>query len=527
MAGKAPMSTPLGDQPNISITMKPLDSSSRAPVTWSALFHRGNASKLKTTLRHFQPVLVDGVAEVPAEVIEQGDKEWKDYLVGCFIGKRLPYPLVRDVLQKQWKLQNFEMVADSDVFYFKFQSEEDKMMVFEKDVPKRLWSDAGLGFLGSLLGTPVCLDDATDKKTRLKFAKVCVEVDFQCSFPRSLKVKLGEEISVVKVEYDWIPSKCSKCSSFGHLTNKCNRKVTPLWQARTDDAGPSCVRDSDGVEIQPHILKEVEISNAKEVVEWSTPPTSPTRVPIAQAKAQDKVISANRFSSLQDLDEEEDGSEAEFHETSLVIYKEPLQEEIVVETQYVEAAQFPKVNKCNVYKPEVALVDPLQLLEADIDHANTSDGGQQAQNGDDVNAIDSPVKEYNQVVEVLLPATDSLMVVGDENMDSLEFDSTQLETEEFDEALETESESLERFHREQEMYEALVTENDEDYETDQGSEEEVEVFKDHIMKELPPIIVEKEVAPLRTRQSKRVETKQPVKFASDPIKKPRGRPKGA
>ncbi|KAF5195588.1 hypothetical protein FRX31_014825, partial [Thalictrum thalictroides] len=240
-------------------------------------------------------------------------------------------------------------------------------------------------------------------------------------------------------------------------------KVTPLWQARTDDAGPSCVRDSDRVEIQPHILKEVEISNEKEVVEWSTPPTSPTRVPIAQGKAKDKVIPANRFSSLQDLDEEEDGSEAEFHETSLVIYKEPLLEKIVVETQYAEAAQFPKVNKCNVYMPEVALVDPLQLMEADMNQA-----------GDDVNVIVFLVKKYNQVVEVLLPATYSLMVVGDENMDSLEIDSIQLETEEFDEALETDSESLERFRREQEMYEALVTEKDEDYVIDQGSEEEVE-----------------------------------------------------
>ncbi|KAF5190187.1 Rna exonuclease, partial [Thalictrum thalictroides] len=204
------------------------------PVSWSSLFQQGNANKLKTTLNHFKPIFSEGVAEVPDEVVEKGHKDWEEYLVGSFVGKRLPYPLVKNVLQKQWGTQAFDMVADEDVFYFKFHSEQDKMTAIEKGpifiagrlfvlrlwspetekgknlissvpiwvklegVPKRLWSEDGLGFLASILGRPVCLDEATAKKTRLKFAKVCIEVDLNCSFPKTIKAKIREEVIEIK-----------------------------------------------------------------------------------------------------------------------------------------------------------------------------------------------------------------------------------------------------------------------------------------------------------------------------------------
>ncbi|KAF9626305.1 hypothetical protein IFM89_032154 [Coptis chinensis] len=114
----------------------------------------------------------------------KGTTEWYDYVVGFFLEKRLPFLTVRDLLRKRWKLKgNFEMVADEELFYFKFSNSEDRKRVLETgsfyisgrcfviskwsqdierrrnsvqlipiwvnlhNVPKELWIDDGLSYL--------------------------------------------------------------------------------------------------------------------------------------------------------------------------------------------------------------------------------------------------------------------------------------------------------------------------------------------------------------------------------------------
>ncbi|KAF9608974.1 hypothetical protein IFM89_012151 [Coptis chinensis] len=49
-----------------------------------------------------------------------------------FLEQRLPYPVVKEFLKKKWKTKGvYEMVADSDLFYFKFSNDEDKRKVLE------------------------------------------------------------------------------------------------------------------------------------------------------------------------------------------------------------------------------------------------------------------------------------------------------------------------------------------------------------------------------------------------------------
>ncbi|KAF9610133.1 hypothetical protein IFM89_019998 [Coptis chinensis] len=99
--------------------------------------------------------------------------------------QKLPYPVVREFLRKKWQTKgDYEMVADSNLFYFKFTNEEDKRKVLgmaqifmagkcfivtqwnqdvEKrkntvkaipiwinlyNVPKDLWTGEGLGLYG-------------------------------------------------------------------------------------------------------------------------------------------------------------------------------------------------------------------------------------------------------------------------------------------------------------------------------------------------------------------------------------------
>ncbi|KAF5191088.1 Zinc knuckle (CCHC-type) family protein [Thalictrum thalictroides] len=240
------------------------------------------------------------------------------------------------------------MVADEEVFYFKLKNEDDKIMAIEKGpffiaywlfvlrfwspkiekgknlissvpiwiklegVPKRLWSKDGLGFLASLIGWPVCLDEATKKKTKLKFARVCVEVDIDCSFPKTIKARIKEEIIEVKVEYSWIPNKCTKCASFGHLTNRCNKKVTHVWQ-KNEKTCTSCARDNNGVEINPKMQQEVR----REVVNPSTETTHILKAVGNVARVE--TVTSNRFTCLQEDENNVDGQSS-----ALVVYEEPI-----------------------------------------------------------------------------------------------------------------------------------------------------------------------------------------------------------
>ena len=56
-----------------------------------------------------------------------------------------------------------------------------------------------------------------EANSRLRFARVFVEVDIDAQFPEEIEVDMGNGHSfVVGIEYPWIPVKCTKCSVFGY-----------------------------------------------------------------------------------------------------------------------------------------------------------------------------------------------------------------------------------------------------------------------------------------------------------------------
>ncbi|KAF9619495.1 hypothetical protein IFM89_007243 [Coptis chinensis] len=173
----------------------------------------------------------------------------------------MSFPFVKQVLAKKWKTKGeFDMIADSELFYFKFTNEEDKLHVMELgpiymagncfivtpwsqdvekrrktikgipiwvnlyDVPKELWSEEGLGVVASRLGRPLLMDEATASKKRISFARVCIEVEISSELPLSFEIEMEKgDNRTVRVEYSWVPKKCDICKAFGHLTDKCFR----------------------------------------------------------------------------------------------------------------------------------------------------------------------------------------------------------------------------------------------------------------------------------------------------------------
>ncbi|KAF5182809.1 zinc ion binding / nucleic acid binding protein [Thalictrum thalictroides] len=265
------------------------------PNPWAALFNYQTPG-FATSLSSFVPTFVDGHADVPQELIDQGLEVWKDYAVGFFIDRKLPYKLVKDSLTKAWKLgADFEMITDKQLYYFKFVSEEDKRKVIEMgpvfivgrvfiisnwspeieaqrdyitsvpiwakilDLPKELWTDDGISYAASLIGNPKCMDELTAKRKRLSFARVCVEVDVSRELPKTISLKIGQKFYICKVEYPWIPLSCSKCKRFGHSDKKCHSKVSTAWKekvvssneqaaATTADDGNTCSEKATATE---------------------------------------------------------------------------------------------------------------------------------------------------------------------------------------------------------------------------------------------------------------------------------------
>ncbi|KAF9604658.1 hypothetical protein IFM89_008989 [Coptis chinensis] len=153
-------------------------------TSWSSLFEGGKDSPTDTALQRFELDMIDGVTQVPFDLRWKGLNVWRDYVVGFFLEQRLSYPVVKEVVKKKWKTKgDYEMVADTELFYFKFSNEEDKRKVLENspiyiagkcfivtqwtqdiekrkstvkaipiwvnmyNVPKDLWTGEGLGFL--------------------------------------------------------------------------------------------------------------------------------------------------------------------------------------------------------------------------------------------------------------------------------------------------------------------------------------------------------------------------------------------
>ncbi|KAF9624494.1 hypothetical protein IFM89_011537 [Coptis chinensis] len=95
-----------------------------------------------------------------------------------------------------------------------------------------LWADEGLGYVASLIGEPLNMDEANRARTQLSFAKICVVVLVDYSFKTSIPVKMGEKVIDLQLEYPWIPVSCSNCKLYGHKANNCPAKPKQVWRVK-------------------------------------------------------------------------------------------------------------------------------------------------------------------------------------------------------------------------------------------------------------------------------------------------------
>ncbi|KAI8544134.1 hypothetical protein RHMOL_Rhmol08G0272100 [Rhododendron molle] len=206
----------------------------------------------------------------PIHLSENRALKWKNAIVGCFVDKRLSYVQVRSWAQRVWKIDAKDVVTlDNGFFVFNFRDATaldyilengpyfygGKHIVIKKrhpgmhltkgafssvpvwvklyNVPLESWTEDALSYIGN----PLYLDDFTQDRSRLTFARVCIEVDAAKEIPKSFVVNLGYgEPYEIRVEVPWKPQACHICKIFGHSTSACVVKPqappSQVWQAK-------------------------------------------------------------------------------------------------------------------------------------------------------------------------------------------------------------------------------------------------------------------------------------------------------
>ncbi|KAF9596140.1 hypothetical protein IFM89_007193 [Coptis chinensis] len=107
-------------------------SSESSLFTWSSLFNNQNTTFVNENLEFLETIEEEDVTIVPNEVIEDGLELWRGYLVGFFVEKRMPFPMVKSTLDRAWKTKAaYEISTDRDLFYFKFMDYEDRQKVLD------------------------------------------------------------------------------------------------------------------------------------------------------------------------------------------------------------------------------------------------------------------------------------------------------------------------------------------------------------------------------------------------------------
>ncbi|XP_026458963.1 uncharacterized protein LOC113359566 [Papaver somniferum] len=107
-----------------------------------------------------------------------------------------------------------------------------------------MWNSKGLSSIASCVGVPIMLDKQTLNRTRMSYARVCVEIDTSCEFPSSIPVYLDGMLAFeVDVEYPWKPPMYTHCKTFNHSSIAC-KKVVEIVQKNPITQGSQCFTSS-------------------------------------------------------------------------------------------------------------------------------------------------------------------------------------------------------------------------------------------------------------------------------------------
>ncbi|KAI0500141.1 hypothetical protein KFK09_018350 [Dendrobium nobile] len=350
--------------PSRSMHHVPPAVSSQKPLPWTrVLADNPNPSLFAVSAI---PTPEDIIPFAHEDVVE-ASSEWNMALAGYSLGKRPFYGSLLATVSKVWKLKgSIKMISLNDGFFlFKFSSAEDFEYVWNKgiwfilgkpfvlqkwsplfspkreeftsvpiwikilDLPLCCWTPTGVSKIATKIGIPLAVDDLTATKSRLTYARVCVQVDATATYPEFIPILVEGKIFNLKILYEWKPIPCDHCSSLIHVNSECPNNPNPQTLTQKPIIPPrgrsSSRKPKENIGVQNGILSnpeeqrtipEVSVIGSHKVPlnipnipnlncpnedlsssESSNPPTQAS--PPLKAKSP-VVQSSNKFSVLQD-----------------------------------------------------------------------------------------------------------------------------------------------------------------------------------------------------------------------------------
>jgi hypothetical protein len=246
-------------QANSSVQIQPVIGTQKVKgesQDWRQLFKTG---KTAGSLEYHEPTRVNGhlLIQPPREVVEKGIRKWSSALIGQFLDKPLPFYVVKRAVDSLWEMYGKVDVSllENGLYLSRFVDEQTRDTILEEklwhfsnkpiilrrwspgmqllklslasipiwiklhNLPLEYWDSDCLGYIVSGIGKPICEDSVTENHSRLRFARVLVEVYIDAEFPKEIEViGLDGGILTIGVEYPWLPIRCKKCRLFGHAT---------------------------------------------------------------------------------------------------------------------------------------------------------------------------------------------------------------------------------------------------------------------------------------------------------------------
>lgn len=250
-------------------------------------------------LSYVAPVLIQGkpTAQLRLDEIESEIAKWKYAVILYVIGESPTISYLKNYLRIQCKVENAEIYYHNDDYFvvkceartdqerllfegpymiasipviikewrtdFKLEDEvlkEVPLWVRLPNLPLHCWSGDSLSRIGSVLGTPLCVDECTTQQSRISYARVLVEVDITKPLTYKIPItgKYGVELSQ-QVYYEWVPIFCPKCQKLGHICKEKKENSLPVPQQK------QWVPKEKGKE------KEVSREPEKQEEEWKSP----------------------------------------------------------------------------------------------------------------------------------------------------------------------------------------------------------------------------------------------------------------
>ncbi|KAL0696500.1 hypothetical protein Bca4012_063680 [Brassica carinata] len=173
-----------------------------------------------------------------------------------------------------WSIVNIPMVVSKWAPIEEEEIEPEIKTIPMWNVPRRMFSWEGLGFIASAVGKPKRLHPDTLLCNSFEEAKVFVDADVAKGFPKKHRFtsKLGIDAEV-EFTYPWLPDRCNICSKWGHLAKTCRETGVVKLLTRDSVSGVKGKPESQLKGVEETVIETPEANHKSPLKEKSMPVT--------------------------------------------------------------------------------------------------------------------------------------------------------------------------------------------------------------------------------------------------------------